>query len=284
MPGVNVTASTGASTGANIPNTPNAIAYCPNSRTVPFRVTQPNRARTGQGVQEVDTRLAMSLLLLPFQLVLLMFAGWVNRHQLDVIEYLQEESRILRERLGGRHSFHQRRGGCSPSKRRGLRLLARPRLCREGERSLATTLCLVKLCLCQHQALLRHLRLALRRNFMFVSPCRRRAQRTRAGEIVRARFLSSLATRTCPHAGRSSSSSTTGAQRPHQFGSSDWHAAEIAPTAPAHFRYRYWSVCLRIQKPTTKLSLHSRVQQWLASCFRSLARQNRDVGSAGAPE
>jgi putative transposase len=41
-------------------------------------------------------------LLLPFQLVLLMFAGWVNRHQLDVIEYLQEENRVLKERLGGR--------------------------------------------------------------------------------------------------------------------------------------------------------------------------------------
>jgi putative transposase len=31
-----------------------------------------------------------------------MFAGWMNRHQLDVIEYLQEENRVLRERLGGR--------------------------------------------------------------------------------------------------------------------------------------------------------------------------------------
>jgi len=30
-----------------------------------------------------------------------MFAGWVNRHQLDVIEYLQEENRVLKERLGG---------------------------------------------------------------------------------------------------------------------------------------------------------------------------------------
>lgn len=30
------------------------------------------------------------------------FAGWVNRHQLDVIEYLQEENRLLKERLGGR--------------------------------------------------------------------------------------------------------------------------------------------------------------------------------------
>jgi putative transposase len=44
----------------------------------------------------------MSPLLLPFQLVLLMFAGWVNRHQLDVIEYLQEENRVLKERLSGR--------------------------------------------------------------------------------------------------------------------------------------------------------------------------------------
>jgi hypothetical protein len=44
----------------------------------------------------------MSPLLLPFQLVLLMFAGWMNRHQLDVIEYLQEENRVLKERLGGR--------------------------------------------------------------------------------------------------------------------------------------------------------------------------------------
>ena len=39
---------------------------------------------------------------LPFRFVLLMFAGWVNRHQLDVIEYLQEENRVLKERLGGR--------------------------------------------------------------------------------------------------------------------------------------------------------------------------------------
>jgi transposase InsO family protein len=44
----------------------------------------------------------MSLLVLPFQLVLLMFAGWVNRHQLDVIEYLREENRVLKARLGGR--------------------------------------------------------------------------------------------------------------------------------------------------------------------------------------
>ena len=31
-----------------------------------------------------------------------MLAGWINRRQLDVIEYLQEENRVLKERLGGR--------------------------------------------------------------------------------------------------------------------------------------------------------------------------------------
>jgi len=30
------------------------------------------------------------------------FAGWVNRGQLDVIEYLREENRVLKERMGGR--------------------------------------------------------------------------------------------------------------------------------------------------------------------------------------
>ena len=46
----------------------------------------------------------MSSLFPPLHLLLMMmmFAGWVNRHQLDVIEYLQEENRVLKERLGGR--------------------------------------------------------------------------------------------------------------------------------------------------------------------------------------
>src|ERR1700736_448871 len=38
----------------------------------------------------------------PLKLLLVIFAGWVNRHQLDVIEYLQEENCVLKERLGGR--------------------------------------------------------------------------------------------------------------------------------------------------------------------------------------
>jgi hypothetical protein len=39
-------------------------------------------------------------------------AGWVNRHQLDAIQYLREENRVLREALGGRRlrfSDEQRR-------------------------------------------------------------------------------------------------------------------------------------------------------------------------------
>jgi len=38
----------------------------------------------------------------PLQFLLLLFSGWVNRQQADVIDYLQEENRILREQLGGR--------------------------------------------------------------------------------------------------------------------------------------------------------------------------------------
>jgi hypothetical protein len=36
------------------------------------------------------------------QFLMLIFAGWVNRHQQDVIEYLQEENRALREQLRGK--------------------------------------------------------------------------------------------------------------------------------------------------------------------------------------
>ncbi|MCU1281419.1 MAG: hypothetical protein JWM53_4965 [bacterium] len=38
----------------------------------------------------------------PLQFLLLLFAGWVNRRQLEVIDYLKEENRVLREQLHGR--------------------------------------------------------------------------------------------------------------------------------------------------------------------------------------
>ena len=38
----------------------------------------------------------------PFRLLLVALAGWINQQQRDVIDYLQEENRILREQLGPR--------------------------------------------------------------------------------------------------------------------------------------------------------------------------------------
>jgi hypothetical protein len=48
----------------------------------------------------------------PGQLVTLMLAGWINRHQQAVIAYQREEIKVLREMLGGkrlRFSEGQRR-------------------------------------------------------------------------------------------------------------------------------------------------------------------------------
>ena len=38
----------------------------------------------------------------PLQFLMIIFAGWVNRRQVDVIDYLKEENRILREQMRGR--------------------------------------------------------------------------------------------------------------------------------------------------------------------------------------
>ncbi len=39
---------------------------------------------------------------LQLEFLMLIFAGWVNRSQQDVIEYLHDENRVLREQLGGK--------------------------------------------------------------------------------------------------------------------------------------------------------------------------------------
>ncbi len=41
-------------------------------------------------------------ILQPWQLLLVALAGWINRQQQDVIEYLQEENRVLRNKLKGK--------------------------------------------------------------------------------------------------------------------------------------------------------------------------------------
>ena len=42
----------------------------------------------------------MKRLLQPWQLLLWVLAGWINRHQQDAIEYLLIENRVLRQNLG----------------------------------------------------------------------------------------------------------------------------------------------------------------------------------------
>jgi len=62
----------------------------------------------------------------PLQFLLLVFAGWVNRRQLEIVEFLQEENRVLREQLGGRRlrfTDAQRRRLAAKGKALGRRVL-----------------------------------------------------------------------------------------------------------------------------------------------------------------
>jgi putative transposase len=62
----------------------------------------------------------------PLQFLLLVFAGWVNRRQLEVIDYLKEENRVLREQLHGRRlrfTDEQRRRLAVRGKALGRRVL-----------------------------------------------------------------------------------------------------------------------------------------------------------------
>jgi transposase InsO family protein len=62
----------------------------------------------------------------PLQFVLVALAGWLNQQQRDVIDYLQEENRVLREQLGGRRlrfTDAQRRRLAAKARTLGQRLL-----------------------------------------------------------------------------------------------------------------------------------------------------------------
>ena len=68
----------------------------------------------------------MTLALDPFRLLLISLAGWLNQRQQDVIDYLQEENRVLREQLGGerlRFSDDQRLRLAVRAKKLGWRML-----------------------------------------------------------------------------------------------------------------------------------------------------------------
>jgi hypothetical protein len=42
----------------------------------------------------------MDFILRPWQLYLFVLAGWINRQQQEVIDYLRTENRVLKEKLG----------------------------------------------------------------------------------------------------------------------------------------------------------------------------------------
>jgi transposase InsO family protein len=63
---------------------------------------------------------------LQLQLLMLIVAGWINRSPQDVIEYLQEENRVLREQLGGKRLLfgdEQRRRLAAKAKKIGRKRL-----------------------------------------------------------------------------------------------------------------------------------------------------------------
>jgi putative transposase len=63
----------------------------------------------------------------PFRFVLIAVAGWMNQRQLQIIDYLREENRVLREQLSGRRvrfNDDQRRRLAAKAKGLGQKLLA----------------------------------------------------------------------------------------------------------------------------------------------------------------
>ena len=69
----------------------------------------------------------MARMLDPFQFLLVSIAGWMNQDQQQVIEYLREENRVLREQLGNHRILFnddQRRRLAVRAKRLGRKLLA----------------------------------------------------------------------------------------------------------------------------------------------------------------
>jgi putative transposase len=63
----------------------------------------------------------------PFRFVLIAASGWMNQRQLQVIDYLREENRVLREQFGGRRlrlDDDQRRRLAVKAKALGRKVLA----------------------------------------------------------------------------------------------------------------------------------------------------------------
>jgi len=63
----------------------------------------------------------------PFAFLVICVAGWMNRNQQEVVEYLQEEVRVLKDLLGRKPPFNddQRRRLATKGKRLGRKTLER---------------------------------------------------------------------------------------------------------------------------------------------------------------
>src|SRR5215467_6980923 len=62
----------------------------------------------------------------PFRFVLVAVGGWMSQHQLQIIDYLREENRVLREQLNGRRmrfNDDQRRRLAAKAKGLGRKVL-----------------------------------------------------------------------------------------------------------------------------------------------------------------
>ena len=73
-----------------------------------------------------DTLVPMRSSFDPFRLMLISVAGWLSQQQCDVIDYLQEENRVLRQQLGNKRlrlNDDQRRRLAVKGKKLGLRML-----------------------------------------------------------------------------------------------------------------------------------------------------------------
>src|SRR3954466_7961194 len=80
-------------------------------------VVCPARSYTGEVPRVLD----------PFRFLLIAISGWMNQHQQQIIEYLREENRMLREQLGDRRlrfNDDQRRRLAAKAKGLGRQLLA----------------------------------------------------------------------------------------------------------------------------------------------------------------
>jgi len=68
----------------------------------------------------------MTRVVQPWQLFVVILAGWINEHQQAAIEYLREENRFLKEKLGGKRLLlpdDQRRRLAAKGKKLGRQVL-----------------------------------------------------------------------------------------------------------------------------------------------------------------